>query len=126
MLQNIKPSLYFMPYFVRGRLITSKKIFFMIQNELNLIIGRPYLVKHRGGKFFVRRIYKGEEVGICNIKAFIFSAKVKKGVFVEYTEQVDKDGNKTGVCFYTWKNTQSIPRQEIAVPYYDLLQVIPA
>lgn len=92
-------------------------------NNVQLIKGQPYMVKHTGGVKAVRRIYRGEETGVCDIKRFVFSAKVKKGVFAEVEEQTDKDGNKTGVCFYKWKNTQTVPAQEISIPYYDLKQI---
>ena len=94
-------------------------------NNVQLIKGQPYMVKHTGGIKAVRRIYRGEETGVCDIKRFVFSAKVRRGVFAEVEEQTDKDGNKTGVCFYHWKNTQTIPAQEISIPYYDLKQITP-
>ena len=93
-------------------------------NEVKLIKGQPYMVKHTGAIKSVRRIYRGEEMGVCGIKRFVFSAKVKKGVFAEVEEQTDKNGNKTGVCFYRWKNTHTVPKQEISIPYYDLKQII--
>lgn len=96
-----------------------------MNNTIELIKGQPYMVKHRGSVKSTRRIYRGEEIGVCNIKRFVFSSKVKKGVFAEVEEVKDKDGNKTGVCFYTWKNTQSVPCQEISIPFYDIIQVTP-
>lgn len=83
------------------------------------------MVKHTGGLKAVRRIYRGEEVGVCDIKRFVFSAKVKKGVFAEVEECTDNEGNKTGVCFYHWKNTNKVPAQEISIPYYDIKQIKP-
>lgn len=93
--------------------------------NVQLIKGQPYMVKHTGGIKAVRRIYRGEETGVLNIQRFVFSSKVKKGVFAEVDEVTDKDGNKTGVCFYKWENTQTVPAQEISIPYYDLKQVTP-
>ena len=54
--------------------------------NVQLIKGQPYMVKHTGGIKAVRRIYRGEETGVCDIKRFVFSAKVKKGVFAEVEE----------------------------------------
>lgn len=93
-----------------------------MQNS-QLILGQPYMVKHIGGIKAVRRIYRGEESGVLNIKRFVFSAKVRKGVFAIVEEQTNENGDKTGVCFYHWKNTRKVPRQEISIPYYDLKQV---
>ena len=92
-------------------------------NQLKLIKGQPYMVKHRGGVKSTRRIYRGEETGVLGINRLVFSAKVKKGVYVVIEEVKDKDGNKTGVCFYHWKNTQTVPAQEISIPSYDLIKI---
>ena len=94
-------------------------------DNLKLIKGQPYMVKHTGALKAARRIYRGEETGVLGIKRFVFSSRVGKGVFAEVEEQTDKEGNKTGVCFYHWKNTQTIPAQEISIPYYDLKQITP-
>lgn len=92
-------------------------------NNIELIKGKSYMVKHRGGLKAVRRVYKGDEVGVLDIKRFVFSAKVNKGVYAVVEEVTDKNGNKTGVRFITWKNTQTIPKQEVSIPYYDLIEV---
>lgn len=94
-------------------------------DNVQLIKGQPYMVKHHGGIKAVRRIYRGEEKGILDIQRFVFSSKVKKGVFAEVEEAADKNGNKTGVVFYHWKNTQTVPAQEISIPYYDLKEIKP-
>lgn len=94
-----------------------------MKNNLNLIPGKPYMVKYRGGNKKVRRIYKGEEVGVCDMKRFVFSSKVNKNVYAEVEVQTDKDGQPTGVRFFKWKNTQNVPAQEVSIPHYDLLQV---
>ena len=93
--------------------------------NIELIKGHPYMVKHHGGKKAVRRIYRGEETGVLDMKRLVFTAKVNKGVFAVVDEQTNDKGEKTGICFYHWKNTQSVPVQEISIPYYDLKDIKP-
>lgn len=85
----------------------------------NLIEGQPYMVKHYKGEKAVRRIFRGTEKRFGDIDCFVFSSKVKKGVFAE----VEHAGN--GVRFFKWKNTQTVPRQEVSIPFYDLIQATP-
>jgi hypothetical protein len=92
---------------------------------IELIKGQPYMVKHRGSLRATRRIYKHEEVGVCNIKRYVFSAKVKNGVYADVEEVTNKNGVKTGVCFFRYKNTQTLPSQEISIPYYDIIEISP-
>jgi len=91
-------------------------------DNINLKKGQPYMVKYRGGMKSVRRIYRGEEE-VLNIKHLVFSSKVKKGVYAVVDEVTNAKGEKTGVCFYHWKNTNKAPLQDIPIPYYDLLEV---
>jgi hypothetical protein len=55
-------------------------------NTIELIKGQPYMVKHRGSLKSTRRVYRGEEIGVCNIKRYVFSSKVKR----EYLQKSKK------------------------------------
>lgn len=88
--------------------------------NINLVIGQPYLVKHFGGQKKVRRIYKGEETGVLNIKRYVFSGKVSKDVKCEVT--YSKSG---AIKFFQWRGTSKVPAQEVSIPYYDLKVVEP-
>lgn len=91
--------------------------------NINLTPGKPYKVKFRGGSKTVTRVYRGEETRFDLIKCFVFTSKVKKGVYAEIDIVKDKDGEPTGVKFWHWKNSSIVPRQDVSIPYYDLQKV---
>lgn len=93
-----------------------------MDKQLALVVGQPYLVKFRHGKNIgntVRRIYKGEEMRFGNIKCFVFTSRVNRGAFAEVKR------TNEGIEF-TYKNLNKSLRQEISIPYYDLMYVTPA
>lgn len=93
--------------------------------ETELIRGNAYMVKHRGGQKYTRRIFRGTEEGVLEMQRLVFTAKVKKNVYAIIEEVKDKDGKPNGVTFWKWKNTQSVPSQEISIPYFDILEIKP-
>lgn len=86
--------------------------------NLNLVKGKAYLVKHYGGKKRVRRIYKGEEMRFDSIKCFVFSSKVSKDLTVTHRETEDTES-----FTFHLNGTAKAPNQEVSIPYYDLLEV---
>ena len=92
-------------------------------NGIILERGKPYIVKHSAGNKNVRRIFRGIEKRFDTITCLVFTSKVKKGVFAELDIVKDAQGKETGVVFWKWKNTSSIPSQEISIPLYDIKSI---
>ncbi len=91
--------------------------------EIELTKGKPYMVKHRGGDKFTRRVFRGIEEGVLNMQRLVFTSKVKRNVYAIIDEVIGKDGQPNGVCFWKWVNTQSVPNQEISIPYFDIIEI---
>ena len=82
-------------------------------NQNNLIIGKHYMVKFRGGKF-VRRFFKGTEGRFKGeILCYVFSSKVDKRVRVEYNQ-------KEKLFYMNCPGNVSLPAKEVSIPFYDL------
>lgn len=88
-----------------------------IIDSATLIKGQPYMVKHFNGNKTVRRVYRGTEQRFGNIECLVFTSKVGKNVFAEVQE------NPNGVTFWKWRNTQTVPAQDVSIPYYDVVTI---
>lgn len=88
-----------------------------MKTEINLVYGCQYLVKHFGGKKFVRRIYKGDEMRFDKIKCLVFSSSVNANAYalIEFLS-----GGRKQI---TYKNTNKIPISEISIPFYDVIEI---
>lgn len=94
----------------------------MEKKSLALVKGQPYLVKSRNGRKIgnlVRRIYKGEELRFGSIKCFVFTSRVNRGAYAEFSVE-------NGQTVITYKKLTKNIEQEISIPFYDLMYITPA
>ena len=72
---------------------TSNNIKEAIFNDIELIKGAHYLVKHEHNKQQVRRIFRGIEYRFDNIPYYVFTGKVSKNVSVDIEPTNNPDIN---------------------------------
>jgi len=94
-----------------------------MKQELELIKGKPYMVKHEHNKQAVRRIFKGTEKRFDEILCYVFTGKVSKKVSVEVKYGLNYDhANDEGVAFWHWRGAKH-PPSEISIPFYNLKSI---
>jgi len=99
--------------------LLKKQLKINAMNDLNLVIGTAYNVKHINNKQTVRRIFKGTEKRFDLITCYVFTGKVGKNVSLVVEPTKNPDMN-----FFHWKGVKHVPN-EISIPYYDIRKVEP-